>query len=295
MLSRLAVATIDPNPDQPRKLFDADKLRDLAESIRRNGLMQPITVRPMPGGRFQIVAGERRWRAHKLLADEGSETHETLLCNVRRMDDLTRDVEAIIENLQRENVTPMEEANAFGRLHAAGMDCEAIATKLGLPAFRVRWRLQLLNLSPEIKPLVEGGAIDRQQALEIAKLESHDDQRKIVQAINRGQIVGWKAVQNAVAAVEDRRSQADMFGSSAPVASEADVATVTAMERRLASVAQAVATGWKDGECVVALKVSPDRAALLADKCRALQSCLRTMERQLREAQAQASVLEDVS
>src|SRR5688500_8476228 len=109
MSRQIPLTKIRANADQPRKTFDPVALRELANSIRMNGLLQPITVRPTDDGMFEIVAGERRFRAHELLGAK------TIDCNVKTMDVLTRDMSAIIENLQREDVWMMEEAAAFGR------------------------------------------------------------------------------------------------------------------------------------------------------------------------------------
>jgi ParB family chromosome partitioning protein len=96
MKKRIPLTQVMPNPDQPRKHFDPVKLRELAESIREHGLSQAITVRPVPKGQFMIVMGERRWRAHKLLAEEGAlgETPK-IMCEVRNMNDNEMDLQAI--------------------------------------------------------------------------------------------------------------------------------------------------------------------------------------------------------
>jgi ParB-like chromosome segregation protein Spo0J len=106
-------------------------------------------------------------------------------------------VKQIVENIARTDMTILEEADAFGELVQLSMTEEEIATKLGLTIFRVRWRLQLLNLAPAIRKMVAADQLDRQQALEVARLESHADQARIVKMINRNELSGWKAVRNA--------------------------------------------------------------------------------------------------
>jgi ParB/RepB/Spo0J family partition protein len=277
---RIPLAAIRPNPDQPRKTFHKTELEDLAASLRSKGLLQPITVRPIGDG-FEIVAGERRFRAAGLLG------WDAIDANVREMTDDERDVFAIVENLQRADVEPMEEARAFKRLADKGRSAEEIASAVGLPVFRVRWRLQLLNLTSEVSTLVEGGHLDRQQALEVARVpKAH--QIRMVQMINAGQLQGWKAVRSAADAIIGGKTQADIFGDAAPVANDDDVAAVRGMERKIESVAAMVGKGWRDGECIVATKVSPDRATKMADTIAAIQSALRIMERELRNTAAQA-------
>jgi ParB family transcriptional regulator, chromosome partitioning protein len=291
MLAKISLSQIAPNPDQPRKVFDAGALNELAQSIKARGLLQPITVRPIGKDSYQIVAGERRWRAYKLLAEtQGLDAFGAILCHVKRMSDADRDLAAIIENLQRVDVTPMEEAHAFQRLKAGGMTEEAIASAVGSPVFRVRWRLQLLNLAPEIRKLFESEAIDRQSAMEIGRLPDHAQQVRMVQLVNRGQLRGWKSVRTAVETMIAGTTQADIFGG-ADESADADVAVVSRMEAKIASVAAMVATGWREGECVIATRVNPDRATKMAEQIAAISKALRVMERELRNSAAQGQAV----
>ena len=108
MIRNLPTEDVYPNPDQPRKTFDEAKLREFAASIREHGLLQPITVRPDDAGRYMIVLGERRWRAHKLAAIT------TIKANVvRNITDAELAEQAIVENLQRVDIAPIEEARSF--------------------------------------------------------------------------------------------------------------------------------------------------------------------------------------
>lgn len=289
----LPVDAIDPNPDQPRKNFNPELLAELANSIARSGLLQPITVRRKPDGRYIIVAGERRWRAHVQLAKGGRLEPPVIPAMIREMSDADMAIAAIVENLQRADISPLEEADAFARLVAEGMTAEDIAERTGAAAFRVRWRLTLLNLAPEIRKLFETDNLDRQQALELARLPEHRDQHRVLRLIQRGALTGWKAVRQAVDGILENVTQADIFGDASPVASEADVSTMKSMERRIARVAEMIGAGWKDGECVVASKVNPGNANLMADQLNAIQKALRIMERELRNTTAQATLLED--
>lgn len=278
----IPLAEIDRDPTQPRQVFEPAALQELAASIAENGLQQPITVRPL-GGRFQIVMGERRYRAHQLLG------LSSILCHVRQMGDVEKAVAAIVENMSREDISPLEEAAAFGRLRDVhGLDVGEIAKRLGVVPFRVEWRLKLLNLEPTVRRLLETDQLDRQQALEIARLPDHADQIKLLRMVNAGKLIGWKAVRNAVEAILNPAGEAfDLFGAGAPKATAADVAMLSAMERKVQSVAAMVGSGWKDGECIVALRVDRDRAGRVADQIAAIQKALRVMERELRNTAAQ--------
>lgn len=154
---KIPLAKIKPDPKQPRKLFDAGALAELAASIEANELIQPITVRPdKKRGEYVIVAGERRYRAHCLLRHRGVKRFASIECNVRKITagaDVL--VKQIVENIARADMTPLEEADAFQELRDTfGLDADEIAAKLGLAPFRVRWRLLLLNLSADIRKMV---------------------------------------------------------------------------------------------------------------------------------------------
>lgn len=284
-MPQIRMSLIDPNADQPRKKFDPVLLRELAASIRENGLIQPIKLRPN-GKRFEIVAGERRWRAHQLL------NAKTITAIVEEMDTRRRDIEAIIENLQRADVTPMEEARAFQRLIDQGMDEAELGTKLGKQAWRITERLRLLNLAPEYIQLFESGNLSSEAVYEISRLKSHADQSRVIQMIRRGQLQGYNAIRAAVMAIVEGLSQADIF-DDAPKATEAETKTVSSMEAKIESVARMVAAGFHENEVVIARKVAPDRARLMADKLALIRKHCLDMENQLRRAAAQGLLLSD--
>jgi ParB family chromosome partitioning protein len=255
------------------------------------GLLQAITVRPHRKGRFEIVAGECRWRAHKLLAERGFKTFSTIKATVVRMNNLARDIAAIIENLQREDIAPIEEARAFKQLVDRGLEPEQIAKQVGCAVFRVRWRLALLNLAPPILALFEADQLDRQQAMEISRLPDHADQNRILRLINRGQLQGWKPVRNAVEAIIEGATQADIFGDAAPKPSREDARTLTAMEQRIEVMTKLLGAGWRNGECIVAARINLDRAGLMADRLNAIAKTCGIMERELRHVAAQGRIV----
>jgi ParB family chromosome partitioning protein len=150
----IGLDVIDPNPFQPREVFARDALEELAQSIRLHGLVQPVVVRETTGGRYQLVVGERRLRAARLA---GLAAVPAL---VRHWDDRTVMEVALIENLQRQDLNPMEEARAFERLiREFGWTQEDVGDRVGKSRSHVANYLRLLQLSPEIIRLLEEGAL----------------------------------------------------------------------------------------------------------------------------------------
>ncbi|CDE30290.1 chromosome segregation DNA-binding protein [Ruminococcus sp. CAG:403] len=149
----LRLSDMEPNRQQPRKAFAEEAIAALADSIRQYGMLQPILVRPYQGT-YQIVAGERRWRAARMLGlDE-------VPVIIKEISDGEAMEIALIENLQRENLTPMEEANGYRQLmEQYGMTQEAVAKTVGRSRSAVANALRLLQLPEEIQMLLESGAI----------------------------------------------------------------------------------------------------------------------------------------
>lgn len=291
MQRKISLSNLHPNRDQPRKNFDRKALEELAASIQESGLIQPITVRPLGGNQFEIIAGERRYRAHKILFERGLTRFGEVLCNVRVMDEVTRDIQAIIENMARVDVTPLEESRAFQRLIDMGMSKEELAKKLGRQVWRIEERTRLLTLEPTLLSLYEKGQFPQEAASEISRIPDHRGQMRVAKLVMSGALKGYRAIRDAVDAVIDEKSQADIFGEAAPKVSEEDVQTINRMEKKIEQMAALAASGWKDGDCIVATKVSPDRARVMAEKLKAMQRALAIMERDLRSAAAQAEIV----
>lgn len=150
----LRLSEIEPNKDQPRKVFDSEALQALADSIRENGLIQPILVRPLKEGSYQIVAGERRWRASKMA---GLIEVPVL---VRELSDKQTKQVALIENLQRENLNPIEEAMGFKDLmESYDMKQDEVAKVVGKARSSVTNALRLLTMPKKIQDFVEAGSL----------------------------------------------------------------------------------------------------------------------------------------
>ncbi len=150
----LRTAEIEPNRDQPRKIFSDESLTGLADSIREHGMLQPILVRPLSTGGYQIVAGERRWRAARMLGlDE-------VPVNIKELSDSETMQIAIIENLQRENLNPIEEANGYNELlEKFGMTQDQIAKMVGRSRSAIANSVRLLTLPKPVVKMLENGDI----------------------------------------------------------------------------------------------------------------------------------------
>ncbi|MET3469599.1 ParB family chromosome partitioning protein [Novosphingobium sp. 1529] len=146
----LSVAEIEPHPDQPRRHFDEEALDELAQSIAARGVIQPVIVRPMAGGRYQLVAGERRWRAA-----QRARVHE-IPAIVRQLDEREVTALALIENLQREDLNPVEEARAYQRLSDNdGLTQQEIARFVDKSRSHVANLMRLLSLPEEVLDMVQ--------------------------------------------------------------------------------------------------------------------------------------------
>ena len=165
----LRIAEIEPNRDQPRKTFSDEAITALAESIREHGMLQPILVRPLDTGGYQIVAGERRWRAARMLGlDE-------VPVNIRELSDTETMQIAIIENLQRENLNPVEEASGYNELiEKYGMTQEQVAKMVGKSRSAVANAVRLLTLPPRVLKMLENGDISAGHAKALLGFEDEE-------------------------------------------------------------------------------------------------------------------------
>ena len=165
----LPTSEIEPNRDQPRKAFSDEAITALADSIREHGMLQPILVRPIKTGGYQIVAGERRWRAARMLGlDE-------VPVNIRELTDLETMQIAIIENLQRENLNPVEEAAGYNELiEKFGMTQEKVAKMVGRSRSAVANAVRLLSLPERVLKMLENGDISAGHARALLGFEDEE-------------------------------------------------------------------------------------------------------------------------
>ncbi|MFL5683080.1 MAG: ParB/RepB/Spo0J family partition protein [Chloroflexota bacterium] len=174
---------IEPNPEQPRMVFEPQALDELAASIREHGVLQPILVRPLGPNTYQIVAGERRWRASRLAG------LETIPALIEEIDDDTALEIAIIENLQREDLTPLDEAAMYDRMvHEHGYSIRKLADKLGKDKGYLENRLRLADAPPEIRELVSLRKDSLSHAYELMKVEDPKKRRKLAEQVARGEL-----------------------------------------------------------------------------------------------------------
>ena len=168
-LMSLRISAIEPNKDQPRDRFDQIALSELADSIREHGVLQPIVVRSTAGGSYQIIAGERRWRASRMAG-----LSEIPAVVVEAGDDKVMEL-ALIENLQREDLTIIEEAMGYRVLmETYGFTQEQVARRMGKSRPVIANALRILNLSPEALNRLEKGELSPGHARVLAGLESQE-------------------------------------------------------------------------------------------------------------------------
>jgi ParB family chromosome partitioning protein len=202
-LRPIPVDMIDPSPNQPRHTFDEDSLMALADSIRTSGVLQPILVRPLVSGRYELVAGERRWRAAKLAG------LATIPAVVREREDIAALEAALIENMAREDLNPIDEARACAALvEELGLRREDIARRVGRSRVSVSNLIRLLDLPDEAIELVRTGVLTEGHGRALLLAEDHGARRALARAAAEQ---GW-----SVRTTEDRARDANAQ-SSAPV------------------------------------------------------------------------------
>lgn len=194
--TEISLSDIDPNPDQPRRVFDKEALETLAESIRQSGLLQPLLVTP-EGSRYRIVAGERRFRAARMAG------LDTVPCVVREMSEQERREAALIENLQREDLNPIEEAAGIRDLmESCGYTQELAAKRVGRSRPAVANLLRLLALPESIQQMVKDGRLSAGHARVLAGLESETQQLALAERILRDGLSVREAEKLAAAPAE---------------------------------------------------------------------------------------------
>jgi ParB family chromosome partitioning protein len=203
-LRQLPLELIAPNPSQPRHAFEEEALLALAESIRARGVLQPVLVRPLVGGRYELIAGERRWRAAKMAE------LESLPAIVRRHDDAASLELALIENMAREDLNPVEEARACVALvEELGLSREEVGLRVGRSRVAVSNLIRLLELPDEALELIEQGALSEGHGRALLMAEEHSERRNLARAAVAGH---W-----SVRELESRARGAGATGSrSAP-------------------------------------------------------------------------------
>jgi ParB family chromosome partitioning protein len=202
-LRDLAVDLIKPKKDQPRRQFDQESLQALAESVAERGVIQPVLVRPRAGGTFELVAGERRWRAAKLAGLE----HVPALVQDRD-DAMTLEV-ALVENMAREDLNPVEEARAVaGLVEELGLTREAVGKRVGRSRVAISNLLRILDLPDEALGLIEAGTLTEGHGRALLLAEDQLDRKRLAATAAEG---GW-----SVRVTEERAREANAAADRDP-------------------------------------------------------------------------------
>jgi len=192
VLSDIPVASVSPNPNQPRAHFDEESLTELSASIAEMGVLQPILVRPVDGGAFELIAGERRWRA----AQRAGLT--TIPAVIRVTDDATSVEQALVENLHRQDLTALEEAAAFQQLlDEFGLTHDQVATRVGKSRSAITNSLRLLGLPLAVQHLLAEGKLSAGHARALLGTPDRARQEQLARDAAAG---GWsvRMVEDAV-------------------------------------------------------------------------------------------------
>jgi ParB family chromosome partitioning protein len=209
-LRALSVDLIRPNRDQPRRAFDEAALQALADSVRERGVLQPVLVRPRAGGSFELVAGERRWRAAKLAG------LEQIPALVQERDDATTLEVALIENMAREDLNPVEEARAVAALvEELGLTREAVGRKVGRSRVAISNLLRILDLPDEALALLEDATLTEGHGRALLLAEDQADRKRLARAAAVG---GWSV------RVTEERARAANAAATAPARARAAAA-----------------------------------------------------------------------
>jgi ParB family chromosome partitioning protein len=219
-LRDLAVDLVKPNKDQPRRQFDEAALRSLADSVAERGVLQPVLVRPRAGGTFEIVAGERRWRAAKLAG------LENVPVIVQDRDDAQTLEVALVENMAREDLNPVEAARAVaGLVEELGLTREAVGKRVGRSRVAISNLLRILDLPDDALTLLEDGTLTEGHGRALLLAEDQADRRRLARAAAEG---AWSVrvteeqarTANAAGAADSARAAKAIHPDQAAAASE---------------------------------------------------------------------------
>lgn len=283
----LPLDQVTPDPDQPRKSFDQAALRELAASIRENGLLQPITVRRSVTGGYSIIAGESRYRAHRL---NGA---ETIACLISDLDDTASiRVAQIIENDQRTDVPALEQAFAYQKLmDEMSWTPEELGRRIGKHWWRVTERTDLLKLQPEYQDLFAKCGITPSQATELARQPTPRAQTLLFKAIQAGRCSTYRDLRVVSLAIAGTEQQTAFAMNEPEPPTQVEVELARTFENQVERVAFLLRQGIQDNQIVALRKVNPHRAGILSDTIAAMQTDLRRIEVALREMAVQAELL----
>lgn len=276
--NEVELSLIYPNPDQPRKVFPREGLEELAQSIREHGLIEPLVVveRPLKGTAkvFMLVAGERRWRACQLIG--------LALVPVRiiKADDQQIAEMALVENIQRQDLTPLEEARAFKKMLDDGYTKESLSQKLGFKqTWRIDDRLSLLNLAPRFQEALLHGAISPSQAFEMSRLKDAGDQEQVFDRIKAGKLPTYNHLRRFVNAMLEAKKERFLFA----LPKKEDLEIIGRWQRTLDSVSGLVMKSFSPDDCRVLATVMNGNTAVNIEKIDLIIKHLNLMKKAMLE------------
>lgn len=182
-IKMVRISLLEPNKEQPRQEFDAEKLAELSANIAEHGVLQPLLVRPLDNGSYQIVAGERRWRASRMAGLKEIPVY------IKELTDIQVAQVSIVENIQREDLNPIEEAEAYNRLSSEfKMTHDAIANTVGKSRSQISNSLRLLKLSKPVQKMLIDGKISTGHAKILVSIEDKENQKVLAEKISEQNI-----------------------------------------------------------------------------------------------------------
>jgi ParB family transcriptional regulator, chromosome partitioning protein len=265
-LREIPVDLVSPNPRQPRRDFDEGSLLALADSLRERGVLQPVLLRPVPGGTYELIAGERRWRAAQLAG------FDTVPALVRPHDDAESLELALIENMAREDLNPVEEARACALLvEELGLTREDVGRRVGRSRVAVSNLLRLLDLPDEVLELLAAGHLSEGHGRALLTAADHEARRRLARSAVQE---GWSVRQTEARARDASRpsrtgSRPSRAGAPHPDQVEAARRLGDALGRALGTDVQVAPRG--DGYRVILDLEDPAAAKLLAARIGALE------------------------
>lgn len=241
-LREVDIDLIDPNPDQPRTAFSEERLEELTQSIRENGLVQPILLRRKGDGRFQLVAGERRWRAAQRVG-------------MQRVSAIIRDVEdeklleiALIENIQRQELNPIEEAAAYQRLmEVLGLTQDEVAKRVGKDRSSVANYIRLLKLPDIVQSMLVDERLSMGHARALLGLEEEEEQAKLAQEVIERKL----SVRETERAVQQKTHRTKDADGSTQVRIDANIRAAELKLKRFLGTQVKILMGAKGGKITI--------------------------------------------
>jgi ParB family transcriptional regulator, chromosome partitioning protein len=259
-LLELPVGLIKPNPKQPRTSFDTDALAGLASSIEASGVVQPLLVRPLPGGSYELIAGERRWRAAQ---QAGLEKVPAI---VRDSAQAERLQVALIENMVREDLNPVDEARACATLvEDLGLSKEELARRVGRSRPAVSNLIRLLDLPDEALALLESGELSEGHGRALLTVAGNDVRRRLARAAAKG---GW-SVRETERKAKLAGQPKTVGGTAGGIGAEQAAALRDAADRLESALGHEVKVRPRGKEIAVEIRFDDlDEALALADRLR---------------------------